>query len=246
MPGDVPPEFTHARAGRRGHGNDRGRPVWISQLRQLQRPADLGRGQPGRLLVGAVGLGDGHRVGQLQHPPLDHLEAVAAVGRGQHYKGVDHAVDHGLGLAHAHRLHQHHVIAGRLDHRDGLAGGGGHSPGGPSRGRGPDEGAVVGGQPGHPGLVAQDGAAGAGAGRVHGQHGHPPPPAGEHGAQRLDQRRLAHPGHPGDPHPVSPPGVGQQPPQQSGRGAAILQAGRLHQSDGPPQRGPVAGPNPGG
>src|SRR5690606_17066866 len=81
-------------------------------------------------------------------------------------------------------------------------------------------------------------AAGADRGGVHGEHGHLVPPPGQHAAQRVDERGLAHPGHPGDAHPVRVPAVRQQPDQQLLGQFRVVGAARLHQGDRPRQGGP--------
>ena len=73
----------------------------------------------------------------------------------------------------ADRLDEHDVVAGRLHDDDRLAGRAGDAAERAGRRRRADERVRVGGEPGHPGLVAEDAAAGAGRRRVDGEHRDP-------------------------------------------------------------------------
>ena len=139
--------------------------------------ADSSRAARGGLVdVVAVGLVHRDHVGELEHALLDALQLVAGAGQREQQEGVDHAGDGVLGLADADRLDEHDVVAGRLQHDDRLAG----RAGPPRRacralGDGRTNACSVDGQPGHPGLVAEDRAAGAARRRVDGQHRDPVP-----------------------------------------------------------------------
>ena len=154
--------------------------------------------------VRAVGLVDRDHVGQLEHALLDALQLVAGAGQRQQQERVDHLGDGGLGLADADGLDQDDVVAGRLDHHHRLAGGLGDAAERAGGRRRADERGRVDGQPGHPGLVAEDAAAGAGRRRVDGEHRDPVAGRGQLGAERVDERRLADAGHAGD---ADPPGL---------------------------------------
>jgi hypothetical protein len=87
------------------------------------------------------------------------------------------------------------------------------------------------GEPGHPGLVAQDAAAAAGGGRVDSQHGDAVPPVDQPAAEGVDEGRLAHAGNAGDADPPGPVGVRQQPVQHMLGQHPVIGAARLHQRD---------------
>ena len=233
---DALPQLVHSRSGRRRDLHHWGRPVLARRGQQGQGPAELGRGQADRLLVAAVGLVDREHVRQFQQAPLDGLQLVARAGQRQHTEAVDRRMHGRLGLADADGLHQHHVVAGRLQDRDRVGGRAGDTTERSGRWRGSNEGAVVGGQPGHTGLVAQDRSARDRAGGVDRQHADPVAGAGQPGAQGVDERRLARTGHAADTHPVGSPGMRQQRREQLLGETAVVGPGRLHQGDGPPQR----------
>ena len=142
-------------------------------VHQAQRAGQLlGRGPR---LVGpvAVGLVDRDHVRDLEDALLDPLQLVAGAGQGQEQERVDHARHGDLGLADADGLDQHHVVARRLEHDHRLGRRPGHSPERAGCGRGADVGVRVGGQPRHPGLVAEHRAAGAHRRRVDREHARP-------------------------------------------------------------------------
>jgi hypothetical protein len=60
-------------------------------------------------------------VGDLHDAALDPLQLVAAARGDQQAEDVGHLGNHGLGLADADGLDQHHVVPRRLGQRDGLA-----------------------------------------------------------------------------------------------------------------------------
>ncbi len=80
------------------------------------------------------------------------------------------SADRGLGLADADGLDQHHVEARGLAQQHRLARHGRDAAERAGRRRGADEGALVDGEPRHPGLVAEDRAAGARRRRIDRQH----------------------------------------------------------------------------
>ncbi|MCA9709216.1 MAG: hypothetical protein KDK70_25455, partial [Myxococcales bacterium] len=152
-----PQRLEPAVLGRRA-GQHPGAPRPAARRHQRERLRILGPRPLGRRPVVPVGLGHHQQIRQLQDPPLDPLQPVAAPRQREHQEEVDHVGHHHLRLPHAHRLHQHHVVAGRLHQHDRLAGPPGHAPQRPARRRRPDERGRVVGQPGHAGLVAHDAA----------------------------------------------------------------------------------------
>ena len=154
------------------HGHHRRRPL-PRAAHQPQRAGQLARGGPGLVLAVAVGLVDRDHVGDLEDALLDALQLVAGAGQGQEEERVDHPGHGHLGLADADGLDQHDVVRRRLEHRHRLHGGPGDAAEGAGGRRGPDEGVRVGGQPRHPGLVAEHRAAGADARRVDREHADP-------------------------------------------------------------------------
>ena len=168
-------------------------------------------GRPARLLgVVPVGLVDHQHLGQLQDAPLDALEAVAGAGQHQHEEAVDHLGHGELALAHTNGLDEDHVVAGGLAEQHGLAGLAVHAAEAAFGRARADEAAPVDREPRHAGLVAQDGAPGAAAGRVDGEHGEALAGLDQAHAQALDEGGLAHAGHARDADPVGAARAGKQ------------------------------------
>ena len=84
----------------------------------------------------------------------------------------------------------------------------------------------------HAGLVAQDGTARHGAGRVHGQHRHAVTLTDEVKAQRFDEGGLAHARHPADAQAERLTGVRQHGREQLVGQRTVVGAGRFQQRDG--------------
>ena len=74
--------------------------------------------------------------------------------------------------------------------------------------------------------------------RVDGEHRDLVAGGGELRAQRPDERRLADPGHPGDPDPPRTARVGEQLDEQFLGGVAVVGAGGLDEGDRPPDPQP--------
>ena len=106
---------------------------------QPERAGQLAGRGPGLLLPVAVGLVDRDDVGDLEDALLDALELVAGAGQGEEEEGVDHAGDGDLGLTHADRLDQHHVVPRGLEDRHRLHGRAGDPAERAGGRRGPDE-----------------------------------------------------------------------------------------------------------
>ena len=230
LPQVVDPDVVERRAG-----HDRRRPLPVP-AHQAQRPGELaGRGL--RLLLAvAVGLVDRDHVRDLEDALLDALELVAGAGQRQEQERVDHPRDGDLGLADAHGLDQHDVVRRRLEHRhrlDRRPGDAAERAGGRRRA---DVGVRVGGQPGHPGLVAENRTAGPHARRVHREHPDPVALSGQARAERLDERGLPDARDAGDADPdgrrvnTGALGIRQCGQQLPGRGA-VFGLGRLDQGD---------------
>ena len=170
---------------RTSHPGRLGRSRWTA-LRRSPHGALGGAGQV------AVGLVDDDEVGQLHDPALDALELVAA-GRARRPARTGRRGRRPRPRTGRRRPSRR---ARRRSRRPRTAA----APRGcgerrrracPDDGRRADEGRRVAAEVGHPGLVAEDRAAGDGARRVDGEHRDPV--AGVDGveAERLDQRRLA-------------------------------------------------------
>ena len=91
----------------------------------------------------AVRLVDGDHVGDLDDAFLDPLQVVAAAGKQQHQKEVDHVGDRDLRLADADRLDDDDVEARRLDERHRFARSLRHPAERSRGGRGADEGVLL-------------------------------------------------------------------------------------------------------
>ncbi len=208
-------------------------------MHQAQRARQLPCRGPRVALVRAVRLVDGDHVGQLQDALLDALQLVAGAGQRQQQEGVDHLGDRRLGLADTYGLDQDHVVARRLHHHHRLPGGLRDPAQRARAGGGADEGRRVDRQAFHPGLVAQDGAARAGGGRVDGEDRHPVPQRGQHRAERVDERRLADTRHPADADAPRPAAVRQQLGEQLLCQRPVLRPGGLDERDGAGHQGPL-------
>ena len=147
--------------------------------------------------------------------------------------------DRRLGLADADRLDQHDVAAGRLAEQHGLARLAGDAAEHQAARRGPNESVGIGAEADHPGLVAEQAAAGADARGIDRQHGDAMARGGEPAAQGFDQGALAGAGNPGDADPDRAPGVGQQPVQQLLRHLLVIGQVRLDEGDGTRQHRPI-------
>src|SRR5690606_144673 len=101
--------------------------------------------------------------------------------------------DGDLGLAHPDGLDEDDVVPGRLEDRQRLTRGARDAAEAAGTGRGTDVRVRVGRQSDHAGLVAQDRAAGADAGRIDREHADPVTATGEVDAERLDEGGLADP-----------------------------------------------------
>ena len=189
----------------------------------------------------AVGLGDHDHVGQLHDPPLDALELIAAGRRDQQHEDVDQLGHGHIGLAGPDGLHDHHVEARGLTEQQRLAGAAGHTADRAPRRRGTDVGLLPTGELLHPGLVAQDRSARAGAGRVDGENGDPVAGIDEVHAEGLDEGGLAGPGLAGDAHPHGAAGGGQELLDEGDGVGPVVGPLGLHQGDGPGQGPAVAG-----
>ena len=103
-----------------------------------------------------------------------------------------------LGLAHAHGLDEHHVIAGGLAQQDGLAGLAGHAAERAGGGTGADEGHGVVAEGLHAGLVSENTALGLLAAGVDGQNSETVPLGCNQVTECLDKGTLSGPRHTGD------------------------------------------------
>ncbi len=93
----------------------------------------------------------------------------------------------------------------------------------------------------HPGLVAEDAAAGDAARRIDGEHGNLVPAVDQQSPQSVDQRALADTRHAGDTDPDGATGQRQQPTEKLLSESGILCPTTLHQGDRLRQSAPVSG-----
>jgi hypothetical protein len=189
-------ELLHARAGReRGHRQHRHAAGSHGAHRLLEVAArPVGRGAQ-------VGLGHDQHVGHLHDARLQELEHVAGLGLDHDHHGVADLLDVGLGLADPDRL-DHHQVECCSQRLRRLARGGGEAPEAAARRGGADEHAVVARVVLDPGAVAEECAARALGGRVHGEHGDRAPTSAPDAHERREQRGLARAGRAGDPDQV--------------------------------------------
>ena len=118
---DLPPQLPEACVFKTADHDDGWAPRGRTGVHQPERARVLTFGVAPVLEIVAVALVDGDHVRQLHDAALDALEFVAGIGQHQHQKEVYHAGDYRFALTHTHRLHQHHVKAGRLTHHHCLA-----------------------------------------------------------------------------------------------------------------------------
>ena len=124
-------------------------------------------------------------------PFLIPCNSSPAPGQHQHEEEVGQVGHRRLRLPDADRLHQNHVETGRLAEQHGLAGLRRDAAERAGGGGGADEGVGIDRELRHPRLVAENRAAGAGRGRIDGQHRHLVAPRRQQGSQRVDGGGLA-------------------------------------------------------
>ena len=114
------PHVVEALAGRRAARQHRRDPRGAGRMEQFERGRQLPRRQPRLVAVLAVGLVHRDDVGEFEDALLDPLQRVAGAGEHQHEERVGQVGHRRLRLADADRLHEHDVVAGRLDDDDRL------------------------------------------------------------------------------------------------------------------------------
>jgi hypothetical protein len=160
-----------------------------------QRHLDL---LPQLVRARAVRLVDHEEIGRFHDAGLEGLDAVARFRNQDQDRAVGHAGDVELALTHSDRLHQNPVEACRVEQVGDLARGGGQPAKRAPAGHAPDVDALVEGDGLHADAVAQQGAAGEGAGGIH-RDDADLMPLGTVGAdEALQQRGLAGAGRAGD------------------------------------------------
>ena len=137
----------------------------------MERRAELGLGELGAVDVVAVGFVDNDAVGHFHDAALDALKFVAGAGKLNEQEKVNHRVNGGFALAYADGFDENIIVARGLAEHYGFARFAGDATEAASRGRGADKGSGVGRQFLQSGLVAENGAVGAFARGVNGQHG---------------------------------------------------------------------------
>jgi len=201
-----------ARQARDGHG------LWQparSLARQIaERSFQVSEGCSGTRSAVAVGLVDGDRVGQLDHPLLDPLQLVAGSRQGEHEEEVDHVGHGGLSLTDADGLHEDDVEPRGFAEQHRLAG----PPCNPSRRgaarRRANERARFDREARHPRLVAENRPAGEGARGIDRQDGDAVAALDEEHAERVDERALADAWNSRHPDPPGAPRLGQEPGEE--------------------------------
>ncbi len=152
-------------------------------------------------LIGArpVGLVHDEDVRGFHDAGLERLDAVARLGHQDQHGRVSHARDVELGLADADRLHHDPVEAGGVEEVGDFTGAGGESAERAAAGHRADVDALVQRDGFHADAVAEEGAAGKRAGRIHRDDtdAEARRAVGEH--QALDQGGLPRPGGPVTP-----------------------------------------------
>jgi hypothetical protein len=128
---------------------------------------------------------------------------------------------------HAHGLHDHDVEARRFHDQRRLARVRRDAAEDPARGRRPDEGRRMARELFHARLVAEHRAPGNRARRIHREHRHAVSRLDEMQAERLDQRRLADAGRPGDAHAQRLAGMRQELGHHLARKRLMIRARRF-------------------
>ena len=130
----------------------------------------------------------------LDDAALHALQFVAGAGEHEQQEEIGHGADGGFRLSHAHGFDQNVAIAGGFAEQHGFARAARDTAEMAARGRRADERALFHGQPLHARLVAQDAAAGNGAGGVDGEDGDGfAALANQVHAERVDEGALADP-----------------------------------------------------
>jgi len=155
----------------------------------------------------AVGLVDDEDVGDLQDAGLDRLHIVPQSGRLHDQGGLRLMGDIHFALARADRLDENGVEAGGIQRADGVGGGAGQPAQTATGGHAADEDAGIASQVAHADAVAQDRAAGEGAGRVYGDDADRLAPGAVGPGQGADQRAFARARRAGHTDQRRPPGM---------------------------------------
>ena len=185
---------------------------------------------------GVVGLVDHEHVGDLHHPRLQGLHAVAAPGHRHHQRDVGGPRHLDFGLPHPHRLDDDDVEPRRVEHEGGVAGGPRQPPELAAAGHAPHEHAGVAGVRLHPDPVAEHRAAAERAAGIDGQHADRPAAGPQDPGEAVDQGALPDPGSARHADEVRAPGAGMDRPHQRRRRLALV----LDARNGPGDRPAVA------
>ena len=242
------PGLGQTRSGGGRHRHRPGKPFRVlrAAAQQAQRTGVIGAGPQRRRAQIAIRLVHQDQIGHLHDAALDPLQLVPTRRGQQQHEQVAQIIDHGFGLPHAHRFDQNDVKTGRFAQRHRLTRAACHAAKLGLRRRGTDEGVWVARQQVHPGLVAQDAAAGPCRRRVHRQHRHPQSLPRQHQAKAFDEGRLAHARRAGQADAQGlPPGFPQRRYQRL-RLCPMIGARAFHQRDRPRQSPSVARNHAGG
>ena len=170
------------------------------------------------------------------------MQLVTRAGQHQHQEEVGHVGDHGLGLAGADGLDQHHVVPAAsqisIDFRRVFAA---TPPSVPEAGEGRTKALELILKTGHARLVREDRPAGPRRRRVDSEDGDLVALAGQERAERVDGGRLAHARYAGDADADGFAGRGQQVLHQAPRRLLMVGAPALDQGDGAGDHGTLAG-----
>ena len=187
--------------------------------------------------AGAVGLVDREDVGDLHDARLERLDAVARFGDEHEDGRVGHAGDVELRLADADRLDQDAVEAGGVEQVGHLARAGGEAAERAAAGHRADVDALVQRDGFHADAVAEQGAAGERAGRVHRDDADAKTGGAVGEDEALDQGGLAGARRAGDPDAAGAAERAVDPREQPLESRPAV----LDHRDRPRQRGRLAG-----
>ncbi len=151
--------------------------------------------------TGPIRLVHDQQVGDLDDAGLDGLNVVARSRNGQQTNGVDDAHHVDLLLTHAHRLHQDHVEAHRIEHADDATRGTRQSARLAAIRHASDEDTRVEIVLAHANAIAEDRAAGIWAGRIDRDDGNTRHSLSIGRGERRHQRALACARRPGEAPP---------------------------------------------
>jgi len=210
------PQVRHAKALWRGDLNQQWRPIGIDAQREAKLAAE-------RVDSGQVAFGQRNDVGNLHHPGLDRLHAVATARLQGEHDNIGEIRDADVRLPRADRLHEHDIEASDVQHSRGERRRLGNAPEASAAAHRPEEHTVVGVVLDQSDSIAEHGPMGEGAGRIDRDDADGQTETADVLHESADQSGLPNPGGTGDPHHRRLPDV--RPDcrnERSGRGIIIL------------------------